>query len=366
MVARHLAVFAVLVAACSQASPAAAVTPSAVATPSEVAATPSPVADLPLTKLGFSCRLPVFTYEIGGFTRTVQGGFVHFPRAELVIDPNARFSQDSQGVLTGETGPVLHGQGDVFYDAGELRWVPVSAQQSRPDGFEYAYSTVEPGTNATIVHVVDVATGEDRTFRVNMSEGLTVADYRASGVYLLKAPGLGGPSEGVWLMNPNTGAVKQLRAVHNVWAVRNGIAWVARLDARDKTQWPPIELPPANSIIRVDLATGAEQTWFYRAGTYPWWLGFGPSGWPVIFTGLGEQGVREIRLLDHANENGQLVYSGKIDFVRVQGDGGRLWLGATQGVYLYRRGTGLQKVFAYQQPQPDGLARVILPTGFCL
>lgn len=295
----------------------------------------------------------------------MQGGFLSFPSAELGVDPNARFKQDSEGILAGETGPVLHGQGDVFYDAGGPRWVPVSAQQSRPDGFEYAYSTVDRATNATVIHVVDVATGQARQFRIKSTEFMSVADYSSAGIYLIRPSALGGPGEGVWLMNPNTGALKLLRALHGVWSVRNGIAWAAAFDARDKTKWGQSELPPANSIVRIDLITGAHQTWFYRAGTYPWWLGFGPNGWPVIFDGIGQQGEREVRVLDHASTAGRLIYSGLLHFWRVQGDGGRLWLGGEHGIYLYTQAAGLKKVFAFAG-LPDGATHVIVPTGFCV
>jgi hypothetical protein len=369
---RRLGPLACLLAACSPAAqPAAAITPTPrlAESPTAVASasptpSPSPLADLPLATVGFSCRLPVVTDELGGATRTLQGGFLAFPRAEFAIDLNARFQQDSEGTLTGETGPVLHGQGDVFYDAGGPRWVPVAAQQSRPDGFEYAYTTIDRATNATIVHVVDVASGEARQFRINSTEVMSVADYGAAGIYLIRPSALGGAGEGVWLMNPNTGALKQLRAVHGVWAVRNGIAWAAAFDARDKTKWEMPELIPANSIVRIDLATGAKQTWFYRAGTYPWWVGFGPNGWPVIETQDTGDG-HAYRLLDHSTEAGRVVYAGALKFWHVQGDGARLWLGGEHGIYLYTRDAGLKKVFAFAG-SPDGVTHVIAPTGFCL
>jgi hypothetical protein len=127
-------------------------------------------------------------------------------------------------------------------------------------------------------------------------------------------------------------------AVHRVWAVRDGKAWVARLDPRDKTEWPSVEIAPANSLVQVDLTTGAETEWFYRAGAYPWMIGLA-SGRPLIAVGSAS-GQSEIRVLDQPGSDGKLIYSGNLMFdgyfQNYQGDGDRIWLGGEGGIYLYR------------------------------
>jgi hypothetical protein len=258
---------------------------------------------------------------------------------------------------------VLHGDGVVpFYDRAQSRWVPARARQALADGSAYAYTTYNSLTGVFTAFVVNVASGTSRSFEVPPSVwSPEVADFAAAGVYIVSASALGGPGEGVWLLDPATSAIKQLGAIHRVWAVRDGYAWVARLDARDKTVWPATELAPANSLVRIDLATGAETTWFYRAGSYPWLLDLDSRGRPVVLLG-GDKG-NEVLLVDRSGSPGEPVYSGNMAFDYVQGDGDRLWFGGSRGIYLYSPDRGFQKVFAYGA-DPATSDR-IEPAGFC-
>jgi len=240
--------------------------------------------------------------------------------------------------------------------------VPVSAPQARADGGAYAYVTVASQTAIT-VHVVTVATGAARHFRLALTGLVQVADYGVAGIYLTEESALGGPGERVWLLDPATGVVKQTWNIHRVWAVRDGFAWVARLDPRDKTQWQPSELTPADSLVRIDLRTGAEQVWFYREGRYPWFIGFASAGRPVVTVG-SQDATSDIVLTMPSKQSGTLLYSGKLQFSSVQSDGERLWLGHETGIYLHRPATGVQRVFAYVVEPYSGLS--IQPAGFCL
>src|SRR5260370_29254016 len=147
-------------------------------------------------------------------------------------------------------------------------------------------------------------------------------------------------------MNPTTGSVAEVAAVRRVWAVRDGKAWVARLDPRDKTVWPQVEIRPADSLAQVDLATGAETQWFYRAGAYPWMVGL-VSGRPLIAV-TSASGQSEIRLIGQPGSDGKLIYSGSLVFdgyfQNYQGDGDRISLGGACGIYLYRAVRVLQRV----------------------
>jgi hypothetical protein len=109
--------------------------------------------------------------------------------------------------------------------------------------------------------------------------------------------------------------------------------------------------------LRVDLATGAETVWFYRAGTYPALIGLDSLGRPVVRA--SGNGLNDVLLLDHPGSPGQLVTSSKPWLQYLQGDGDRLWFGGPYGIYLYRPNGGFQKVFAYNG------GNYAYPAGFC-
>ncbi|HEV2027073.1 MAG TPA: hypothetical protein VGS16_00905 [Candidatus Dormibacteraeota bacterium] len=147
---------ALILAACSPASqatvrpsPSRVANSSPVATPT-IAANPSPTSattpgafDLPLSTVGFSCRLPIMTPDS-------QGAFVSFPAATASLDPQGRPPVDHWG---------------LYYDRAFSRWLPVPRQAVSPDGKHYAYG--ERGADQTQVarmHVVDIVSGTDHVF----------------------------------------------------------------------------------------------------------------------------------------------------------------------------------------------------------
>jgi hypothetical protein len=230
------------------------------------------------------------------------------------------------------------------------------------DGSAYAYTTVDRTTNAWTVHLVNVASGSDRAFKISALDLAQVGDYGAGGVYLFQGSGLGGPGEGLWLLSPGTRTLAQPWVIHRLWAVQNGYAWVARLDPRDKTVWSASELAPADSLVRIDLATGAETVWFYEAGRYPWMIGLDSRSRPIVL--LGVNGGNEARLIDQPGSAGQLIYSGTGPTGTIQADGDRLWFGSKDGIYLFTPSHGMQKVYAFAGN--PGNASSIQPAGFCL
>lgn len=353
MRARGLCLVGIFLVACTQPHPTAVVSPTAQAT-ARTSSSPLPIptvaGDLPITTVDFSCRLPVVSINPDNAGPALQVGFITFPAGQFVPDPNGFAS-------------VLHGDGGGFYDRAFARWVPVSPAAALPDGSAYAYVTYD---GSFVAHIVDVASGQERTFPLKSLDRPAVLDFNTSGVYLYSPSALGGPGEGVWLLNPITASVTQVAPLHRVWAVQNGKAYVARLDPRDRTVWPPSELSPADSLVQVDLSTGVETQLFYRAGAYPWMIGFA-SGRPLIAV-PGSEGQTEIRLLDKPMSGGKLIYSGPLVFdgyfQNYQGDGDRIWLGGEGGIYLYRPDRGLQRVFAYDAR--NGSGRDIHPGGFCL
>jgi len=370
---RLLVLVALVLAACSSSGSTASVSPGATRSPSASAAptatpgaTPTSPADLPVTPVDFSCRLPVVWSTTDNSGMTLQGASIAFPTAQLAEDPaGTMHSRLVEGDFATTATPILRGDGVVpFYDRAYSRWVPARKSQALPDGSGYAYVTWNAQAGIFTAHVVDVATASSRDFSLPTGFSPYVADYDVSGVYLVGGSALGGPGEGVWLLNLKTGAVKEIGHIHQVWAVRDGYAWVGRLDPRDTTVYPPSELALANSLVRINLATGAETVWFYRPGVYPWLLGLASTDEAVVLLGLGPN-ANEVRLVNSAGSSGELVYAGdtsELDYV--QGDQNRLWFGNARGIYLYRPAAGFQKVFAYAA-DPSTSNR-IEPAGFCI
>jgi hypothetical protein len=326
-----------------------------------IVGSPTLAGDLPVTRVDFSCRLPVVTQNPDTLP-AVQGAFITFPAGQLSNDPNGAMVVGQNGFAT-TVPPILFGGGGGFYDRAVRRWVPASPAGTLADGSAYAYVSYD---GAFVARVVNVASGHVRSFGLGSLDRPEVVDFASSGIFLYSPSALGGPGEGVWLVNPTTGSVTQVAAVNRVWTVRDGKAWVARLDPRDKTVWAPTELAPADSLVQVDLATGAETQWFYRAGAYPWMVGF-VSGRPLIAVNSAS-GQLEIRLIDQPGSEGKLLYSGSLVFdgyfQNYQGDGDRIWLGGEGGIYLYRPDRGIQRVFAYDARSGSG--RDIHPGGICL
>ena len=364
------AVLALLMIACGPSNqPAAhAGSPSplgSVAT-TPVAASPSaaPNASLPVTGVNFSCRLPVTIQAGAGDGITLQGGFVTFPAASLAMDTagtmNSRYPED--GFVT-TASPALVGSGGYgFFDRGQSRWVPVPPSQASADGRAYAYVSTDWKTNLSKLFVVTVTSGQSRSFDVPTPQSPFVMDYGTAGVYLSAGSAMGGPALGVWLVDPATGNIKALRTADWVWAVRDGYAWVGRFDSRDQTVWPPMEIARLNSLIRIDLATGAETTWFYAPGRYPWMIGLASGGRPLVV--LGGPNGNELRLLNEPGLPGQVIHTGNdITFDTPQADGDRIWFGGATGIYLYTPAAGLQRVFAYNADPTT--APYIHPAGFC-
>lgn len=360
------ATLAFLMITCSQAGVSQAPrTPSPMVSPTPTSP-PVVAGDLPLTTVDFSCRLPVTKYSGGGDNTFYSIGFIAFPTATFSPDPNDGIhSRHAQQDYATDAAPTLSGTaqgGPPTYDLAQHRWLPVSSAQLTADGGSYAYSHGLPNSTQIQVNVVNVATATEKVFDVSQPERAQVVDFGPAGVYLLLPSALGGAGEGVWLLNPASGAVQRLRVEQQVMAVRDGYAWVGRIDPRNPPPQPP-EGTVANSIVRVDLQSGAETAWYYRPGASLWLYGFNSRGKPVIGVGGPAHGVGEIRLVEQPGSQGVQVYSGGMPLSGPQGDGDRLWFSSATGIYLYTPARGLRKVFAFSADA--NRADRFEPAGFC-
>lgn len=378
MKARPLPLLAVILvlAGCTSA-PSANVTPPPSSSPSPsptpamtVVPSSSPDStDLPVTTAGFSCRLPVMIETSGSAPVSFRGAFLLLPSATFAPDAYPDITSTGGGsVLTTTQTPVLHGApqtGLPMYDAERNRWLPAGAAQVSAGGAIYAYSSLGEKT----IHVVSVATGTERTFNTNVeapgSTGIFVEEVEGSSVYFA-ARYMEGPATGLWRLDLSSGAVTMVMQLTNLFAVRDGFAWVGYLDPHDPN--PPQSAagyPLFDSLVRVDLSTGQRTTWDYRPGHS---LGVSAANGAEVVVLVFDPTTpanNEIRLLtapvSGGEDNGELVYAGPMSFDVPWIDGNRVWFGNDRGVYVYTSSSGLQKVYAIT-PRP-GVS--LFPAGPC-
>jgi hypothetical protein len=360
-------------------SPAATVSPTSTAVSPSPGATPSPSpADLPLSSIPLGCKLPVVKSLTGGDYESIAGGFVSFPDATFQADPKGVINSEylAQDFATIAT-PVLHGSpqtGPPYYDVAWKRWIPAGSGQSSPDGASYAYSLPNSISAPAPwrIHVVDIARATEKVFTVAMPQagtpsGIRVADFDSGGVYFVTTQS-DGFAAGVWLMDPATGRVRALAQLSGVMMVRNGVAWVGRVDPHDPSPPSASGRRLYDTIVSVNLATGAETNWYYNPSHSVVVRGLDSLGHPVVSVSFAPDypiDTSEMRLIDTpgtgGESNGELVYGGGPWLSDPQADGDRLWFGSDRGIYLYTPAAGMQKVFAFTSTASEA----IQPVGFC-
>ena len=373
------ALLALLFAVACSSSTAAAVAPtispsrSGTGPPTSSPSTSPSQGDLPLSTVAFSCQLPVIRETIGSDSTSYQGGFITFPAATFTPDPAGLINSNQQTLaLTTSAGPALSGvpqAGQPFYDAAANRWVPAGAGQTSPDGASYAYG-ISDAAGSTI-HVVSVASATERTFKITVPSPATqpeiqVKDFDGRSAYYVLQPPDGYP-RGTWRLDTSTGQMFPMAQLDNVLAVRAGSAWIGYLDPHDSTtQWPRSILNPFDSIVQVNLASGARTTWVYRPGQEVFLLAVDASGRPLVEASLGPDFTKgEVRRIEvpvsGSESNGQLVYNGSLYLGSPEPDGDRIWFGNDRGVYLYTSAAGLREVFSFTRTKGESL----IPAGFC-
>lgn len=337
---RWAAVLVFPLIACSQ-SPSG---PIAGATPSPTASvaptmqpSPTPVADLPLTKVDFSCRLPISISTSAGAIRS-QNGFVSFPSGGLTVDPSSK--------------------GGAYFDRAFSRWLPVARSAVSLDGAHYAF--VDLGDGFFNVHVVEVRTGKDHVLREKVA-GFSfqpfVLDYASEGIYI--GQGFERIQPGLWLVAPTTGAIRKVSNVDGLQvSAGGGVFWSGEINPADPN---PIRVPSsagtlADQIDRVDIRSGRQVVWLYLPGKGVSVVGLDIHGRPLIAVYSGQAQVPpENDPVDHSAtqllialdaKTQRSIYKGQL----VESLGGAIsdahgvWFGSQQGLYLYSEAHGLQKV----------------------
>jgi transcriptional regulator with XRE-family HTH domain/type IV secretory pathway TrbD component len=144
----------------------------------------------------------------------------------------------------------------VTYDSVVGNWLPVAPAWMAPDGRSYAYSDGEGA-----LHVADAATGRERI--LHSDHAWVLLSFQPEGLYVAQMMAMGTAPAGLWLVSPATGSVRQLREDGPWQYVGGRAAWAVEL--RAPVPKPPVwakqgDGPFGNTLVRLDLATGATTT----------------------------------------------------------------------------------------------------------
>src|ERR1700694_2323111 len=205
------------------------------------------------------CSLPVVSWYQPGTSGDVklpsigvQAHYVSYPNGVISSNAADEFTSVDDGFgWHSSTAPVLRGTGPVgYYDAAFKRFVPVPRAQVSPDGRRYVYMDYTQGGLFAYgqLHVVDVASGLDRTLGLPAAQYL-IFDFAADGIYFTYGPY--GQSAGLLLVNPDSGAIRQVFPDGYVLAVANGEAWltVNEQDLHPTSPLPGGEGEPAPLVL---------------------------------------------------------------------------------------------------------------------
>jgi len=278
------------------------------------------------------CKLPVFTNT----KATSQGGFLSVRDGRVTDDPKGGFVVGDL-LSHSQASPVLYGQVPAAYDRPAGRWVPTGVGALSPDGSRYAYMDYGHPFDFQL-HVVEVATGRDRVVALP-SGPWAVVGFTSDGIYIHQSYEGIGP--GLWLVNPDSGAVLQLFKDAAVDLVSGQVAWIEARDTTDPLPEPP-GIGGANNEIRGrDLKTGVTTRWFYRSGSG---VRVQAAADGTIIVGGYDSAGTYLWALRAPGQAVPITVPGSGDAVPWMGglvaDSNGWWLGSLDGIYLWTERTG--------------------------
>jgi streptogramin lyase len=280
-----------------------------------------------------NCKLPVFTATAS----TAQGGFLSLRDGTVTPDPKGGFV--TGGLLShSEATPVLYGQVPATYDPAADRWVP--GGRISPDGSRYAWVEFSSQGSDFHLHVTELVTGRDRTLNLP-ADNWSLLAFTSAGLYVTKSYPEVGNGPGLWLVNPDSGAVQTIFTDSVVQTVTGHTAWIATRNTADTLPGPPGIGGSNNEIQGRDLNTSITTTWLYRPGSNLFVQAVandsiivsgyevsGPSVWVV--SGPGQAVTITVPETSDA-----LPYSNG-----VIGDANGWWIASVDGIYLWTPHTG--------------------------
>lgn len=210
-------------------------------------------------QVALNCRLPIYAGGPG------SGGFIVFPGGTFVADPRSAVTAPSPSPGGPSPTPPQYGPGyagwwGMTYDARYAKWLPVPWAWVSPDGSHYAYPL------SGDIYVQSVTGGA----QLDLGEGqkFYVLDVENDGVYVTQPP-----QAGLWFL-PFSGAAKQITATGFWQAASHGAAYGTATSA--------VPQGATNTILKLDLASGATTSFFSWQGAQSFVTGFDAQGHPTI------------------------------------------------------------------------------------
>jgi hypothetical protein len=268
---------------------------------------------------------------------TAQGGFLNLRDGAVTLDPKGGFVPG--GLLShSQASPVLYGQLPATYDAAADRWVP--GGRISPDGSRYAWVEFNSQAFDFHLHVTEVATGNDRVLNLP-ADNWSLLAFTTAGLYVSKSYPEVGNGPGLWLVNPDSGAIQAIFTDSVVQMVSGPTAWIAARNSADTLPGPPGIGGSNNEIQGRDLNTLQTTTWLYRPGSNMY-LG-GATGGSIIVSGadvtssflLALTGPEQAVPINVPETGDPLPISGG-----PIADANGWWLGSLDGIYLWTARTG--------------------------
>jgi hypothetical protein len=282
------------------------------------------------------CRLPLWFYDRS--TNSGTGYFLQVPGSVLTA---AQPSVTSSNVLAAYV-PLAH------------RWVQVARSLVAPDGSYYVYTETSGNPEVDRLHVVDLATSADHVIaQGGIDTGYNPFDIEADGIYAGRAPNGPATLPGVWRLDPRTGAATQLDATQRWQWISGGYAFATVPNSTDPFVVQGGPLP--DTLLRLDLRTGAVQEWFRKRGVFPNVIGFDWNGRPLVVVGqtLGDlvvvTGASSVQPIPGGTPD--ITFSQVTSSVVAFSDG--FWFTADQGLFSYSGKVGFEKLWS--NPSSSGL-----------
>jgi hypothetical protein len=214
-----------------------------------------------------------------------KAAFLSVPDGTLVEDTEGALVYDQSRYLWRTTKlPYLYGDiaggmqrgggAGTMFDAAYSRWLPVGSKSVSPDGAAYAYAQSFSDGRTAELHLVNVASGADR---VLLTGNWYVLDFETSGIYLGSLD-----SPGIWVLDPNAAAPRQLTKGPGPWSLFGGFGWSTDLDKTDPHPRPVLGGFAPNLLVRLDLTTGVDMPWVHKPGAAISIVGADMEGRPLI------------------------------------------------------------------------------------
>ena len=313
----------------------------------------------PLTPgpMGFSCRLPIYRLDSNPPPQS-QVGFLSVPAGSVTLQPAPARPAGSIA------GPNTLYPSAFYYDRPVSRWVPVGRGSLSPDGSHYAYP-IFPAIDQEVMRIVDVATGDVRPYPATHAEfklaRYVVVDYAREGIYLGLA--YEGPISGLWLLDPNTGAIREVAGLPSLQAIAGPAVWLGNANPADPNPAPSGLGSAADSVDRFDLVTGSHTPWLYLPGTAVQVVAVDVAGHPLVLVLHGFGDNAELLLLTSPGAAQQIFHGTRTELRWITAvssapawrdiamslgspiaDSHGVWFGSSTGIYLYSPTIGMRKV----------------------